>query len=372
MLEKYLKRDNLYEYRGTTCLNCQLPLEKSDHFCPNCGQKNSTKKLNFGDFFVEFFSGMFSYDSRFQRTIRVMLFSPGKISKDYVNGKRMRYANPFRFYLSASIIFFLISGISDKFEGAQFVNPETGIREGVAAIKQDSLLKNELNEIPALKKNNIQMDSLLNKIGPSEPEAKKTYKDIYLSQKELDTINIVARTAKKLNIFYRYYKETNTINPDDAITELEYENTGWNKWLYQKAMRYDLFDNNPQLFIDYFVNKLPFIIFFYLPVFALFIWLLYIRRSFNYMEHLIFAFHVQTTLFILYIIGYTIDYFLQSEWGYTLANFVFVFYLYKSMRNFYEQSRVKTILKFIILNIIFFTLATIATIIALIISFSIF
>lgn len=372
MLEKYNTKDALYKYRGKTCLNCYLPLEKSDHFCPNCGQKNSTKKLNFGDFFVEFFSGLFNYDSRFQRTLRVLLFKPGKISKDYINGKRMRYANPFRFYLSASIIFFLIAGLSNRFEGVNFAEQEEGFEKQVNEISQDSILKSELKEIPAIKKNNIAVDSIFQNVSVNRDTIQETYQDIYFSQAQLDTMSFPERTAKKLAVFYRYFKEKKTPNAELVLEDLKYENTNWNQWLYRKAVKFDLFYNNPKLFADYFTNKLPFIIFFYLPIFALFIWLIYIRRPFNYMEHLIFAFHVQTTLFVLYIIGYSVDYILQTDWGFTLSNTLFVFYLYKSMRNFYEQGRVKTILKFIILNFIFFTLATIATIIAVIVSFSIY
>ena len=372
MPENQVKKDHEYNYRGKTCLNCNLPLDKSDHYCPNCGQKNTTKKLNFGDFFVEFFSGMFAYDSRIQRTLRILLFSPGRISKDYINGKRMRYANPFRFYLSASIIFFLISGISDNFEGVNFAERQSEIQKEVNRIQQDSLIKQELKDLPALKNNNIRMDSILNKVSERKDSLKVSYREVYASQQELDTMGFWMRNGKKINVFYKYYKETRRIAADEALEILKYDQTNWNKWLYQKTVKFDLFYNNPKLFVDYFVSKLPFIIFFYLPVFALFIWLLYIRRPFNYMEHLIFAFHVQTTLFVLYIIGYSLDYLLKSNWGFTLANTIFVFYLYKAMRKFYGQGRVKTILKFILLNIIFFTLATIAAVIAVIVSFSIF
>lgn len=90
------------------------------------------------------------------------------------------------------------------------------------------------------------------------------------------------------------------------------------------------------------------------------------------MEHLIFAFHVQTTLFVFYIVGLTFDLIASLNVGITMANIVFAVYLYKSMRNFYRQRRVKTILKFIILNLIFFTLATIAVFISLLASFSIY
>ncbi len=101
------QREAQVKYRSTECLNCHHPLDISDEFCPNCGQLNSTKKLAFNDFFNEFFAGIFAYDSRFYRTLGVLLFKPGKISKDYIEGKRVRYANPYRFYLSASIFFSL-------------------------------------------------------------------------------------------------------------------------------------------------------------------------------------------------------------------------------------------------------------------------
>ena len=118
-------RRSLVKYRGEECLNCGRSLEEEHKFCPNCGQLNSIKKLALGDFFSEFFSGLFAYDSRFIRTMRILLFKPGKISKDYIQGKRMRYVNPYRFFLTTAIIFFLIYGYDNSFEGINLgKNPE--------------------------------------------------------------------------------------------------------------------------------------------------------------------------------------------------------------------------------------------------------
>jgi hypothetical protein len=66
-----------------------------------------------------------------------------------------------------------------------------------------------------------------------------------------------------------------------------------------------------------------------------------------------------------------VDYLLK-DWALTIANTVFIFYLYKAMRNFYGQGRVKTIVKFILLNFIFFILAGIAAIISILASFAIY
>ena len=106
----------LKEYRGNECLNCGVPLDLIDKYCHHCGQTNTTKKLSFKDFFNEFFASIFSYDSRLRHTIITLLFYPGKISKEYIKGKRIRYANPFRFYLSVSIIFFIINSLFIDFD----------------------------------------------------------------------------------------------------------------------------------------------------------------------------------------------------------------------------------------------------------------
>ena len=356
---------SLVKYRGDHCLNCDHPLELTERYCSRCGQMNSTKKLSFNDFFTEFFSGVFAYDSRFQRTLRVLLFKPGKISKDYIYGKRMRYANPFRFYLSASILFFLLFGLTVDFgnditDENRMQVVESGDEALIPRPPQAGL--DSINKIiTARGLDSIKIDT-----------TRQTYRDVYIPQSQIDTMNFFNGTGKKIELYSSFLDETEIRNSERAMDSLKHEQTGFNHWLYKKVVDMDTFRENPRLFIDYFISKLPFIIFFYLPVFALFIWLLYLRRRFNYMEHLIFAFHTQTMFFVLYGIALLFEEIIGSGWAINTAHLIFLFYLYKGMRNFYGQGRVKTILKFILLNLIFFTLAIIAAIISLLASFSIY
>lgn len=361
---KIRKERHLFKYRSTECLNCHHPLDLSDQYCPNCGQLNSTKKLAFNDFFNEFFAGIFAYDSRLYRTLGALLFKPGKISKDYIEGKRVRYANPYRFYLSASIIFFLVWSIPQDFENIEtngVLNPD---QEQAAQI--DSALAVQRATNPTL-------DSLLGEKIPILPDTiQKEKKVVHYSERELDTLSFFQRTGKKLEMFFNYYERTEEKNIDDALESMNYTNSRFNHWLYKKTVDAHVFINQPGVFANYFVSKLPFIIFFYLPVFAMFIWLLYLRRPFTYMEHLIFTFHNQTTWFVLFGIAVILDYIFNTSWMTGMAMLVFVFYLYKAFRRFYGQGRVKTILKFIIINIIFFTLAIVATLFSVLASFAIY
>ncbi|WP_424494915.1 DUF3667 domain-containing protein [Salinimicrobium sp. GXAS 041] len=346
----------LLKYRGRECLNCFQPLDRSEKYCHYCGQLNSTKKLSFNDFFNEFFAGIFAYDSRIYRTVKALLFNPGKISKDYIEGKRQRYANPYRFYLSASIVFFIIWGLTHDYDNFSDTNSTEEIQE--ISTEVDSIIANA---------SNTQNDSGISNLFNS-----RSFEESYISQKELDTMSAFRRTRKKLDIFLKHYNDTKIASSVKALEKLNYPPTSFNKWLYKKAVDLHLLSSNSGLFLNYFLNKLPFIIFFYLPVFALFIWLVYARRPFTYMEHLIFTFHNQTLWFVLFSIAILTDYSFETSWAETVGTLLFLFYLYKAMRKFYKQGRVKTILKFIIINGIFFILAFVAALFSLVASFAVY
>lgn len=305
----------LKKHRGNICLNCEVPLEKIDRYCHQCGQVNTIKKPSLKDFFDEYFSSAFSYDSRLRHTIVSILFKPGKISKEYIEGKRIKYANPFRFYLSVSIIFFILNSF--------FINT--------------TKITNNFNR----------------------KETEKTV--INYSETQLEAMNRPTAFWNRLDMYAAYYLKTKEMTPDVALDSLVHKKTNYTKYLYKRATKIsDLKEaNGATPLLKFIFDKLPLIIFFFLPIFALAIRILYIRKPFNYMEHLIFTFHTQTMFFVLLGISILIGTMTNSEIPSKIAILLFLFYLYKAMRRFYEQSRGKTIVKFLLVNVLFFILATI-------------
>lgn len=347
------------KYRSTICRNCYHPLDISDKYCPNCSQLNSTKKLAFNDFFNEFFAGILAYDSRFYRTLGILLFKPGKISKDYIEGKRVRYANPYRFYLSASIIFFLIWSFTHGIESPVNIDSKATteeLREADSIIAQQRIENPELDLVlPAQRINTSASENIT-----------------YIPEAALDTMSFSERFTTRWEVFSDHYKRTKMANSRVALDSLNYRNSAFNQWFYKKTVDVERFSSDGNLFWNYFYGKLPFIIFFYLPVFALFIWLLYLRRPFTYMEHLIFTFHNQTTWFVLYGVAISLNAIFDTTAPAVVTTLLFGYYLYRAFRVFYCQSRVKTLLKFIIINIIFFILALIAATLSVLASFAIY
>ena len=105
-----------------------------------------------------------------------------------------------------------------------------------------------------------------------------------------------------------------------------------------------------------FLHNFPKALFISLPVFALLLKLLYIRRrQFYYVDHGIFAVHlyVFTFLVLLLVIGVSeLNSFMKWGWLGWLTGILILYlflYYYKAMHRFYGQGRAKTILKYFLL-----------------------
>ena len=352
------KARSLAKYRGEECLNCGQPLDKSDRFCPNCSQLNSFKKLSFQDFFNEFFSGLFAYDSRLNNTLFTILFKPGKTAKDYIEGKRIQYVNPFRFLLSIAIIFFLIFGTFNDFNFSNSVSPEDSLKkltpENRAQVQED--LKKV--KVPF----SINIDSIVDAAALVE---EKTYLDDYETNEKLNSYGFFEEISKRVNLYMQFNSETHISSAEVAMDSLKHPVTKYNSYLYQKSANFNEIIENPQSFVSYLMQKMPLFIFFFLPVLALFFWLIYARRPFTFMEHLVFAFYTQSVYLILTGFAVLLEAIFENFSFNGIFNLIFLFYFYKALRRFYAQGRVKTILKFLFLILIFFTLAGIGFIISL-------
>jgi hypothetical protein len=352
---------SLIKYRGEECLNCGTPLDVEDKYCHQCGQLNSKKQLALKDFFGEFFSNIFSYDSRIWRTIKHLLFKPGFVSKQFISGKRLSYANPFRFFLSVCIVFFLM------IQTIEFVEKYTNDEVAKVLNKNDDQEKETLSEkeLEEIENKPYVGNFIANQL--REEQSREEKKDslkaikkneeptVVITQKHLDSLGSIHRFFKQLDYYESFTSKNDITKPEKALAKMGHDNTRWNQAVYEKTLFLKNIGDNPSILIDIILPKLPVFLFLFTPVLTLFLWFLYLRRDFTYMEHLIFAFNVFTFVFLSMIIITVIQ--LISFDYINLAPFFFLFigpfYLYKAMRNFYYQKRFKTIIKFLLVSFIF-------------------
>lgn len=92
------------------CVNCGERL--SGEYCHCCGQAARSRIKPFVELIVDIAGDVFAYDSRVWRTLRRLVISPGFLSSEYVEGRRVPYTPPFRLYLVVSFLCFLTLGLA--------------------------------------------------------------------------------------------------------------------------------------------------------------------------------------------------------------------------------------------------------------------
>lgn len=374
---RLIKKSTKLVKKGLSCLNCGHPFRGDENFCPYCGQKNNTNHLSFGLFLNNFFSGMFNYDSRFWKTFVPLLTMPGKVSRLYIDGKRVCFVNPFQLYLNVSIIFFLLLGFVEKFSDEEpamsgivnITNTADSIQknpaqlDSIAKMAKAAVVANERDSIAAAQLNEQINEGLeLAKVGIEKNNKPYEY---HIATKKESQINFFNR----MDDFQNYSKEHGELKTDEALTNLGYSKGLMNVFWYKniRNANNNLQDLKKEEGIKDFLNRMisyvPISLFIFLPIFTLFLSLIYIRRRFTYMEHLVFVFHTQTVFFLLYIIYNVINLFVNIESASWVFLIMFLIYLYKALRAFYLQGRFKTFTKFMILNSYYMFLATIGIVI---------
>jgi Protein of unknown function (DUF3667) len=92
------------------CKNCDALL--LGHFCANCSQAADVHVPTTVELVHELMEGLTHSDSRLWRTLQYLWFKPGKLTQEFVAGRRVAFLPPFRLYLVVSVIFFLIASFS--------------------------------------------------------------------------------------------------------------------------------------------------------------------------------------------------------------------------------------------------------------------
>nr|WP_295111332.1 DUF3667 domain-containing protein [uncultured Caulobacter sp.] len=99
------RRKKPFTHKGEPCKNCGATLE--GWYCHDCGQNADTHHRSILHLIWEAIEGMFHLDGRLANTLPLLFFKPGKLAKDYMEGRIARHVPPFRTFLVALLLFIL-------------------------------------------------------------------------------------------------------------------------------------------------------------------------------------------------------------------------------------------------------------------------
>lgn len=350
-----MENNTPYKHRAENCRNCKTDLKISDRFCNYCGQKNNTKKLNLSDFFNEFASSFYAYDGKFNTSIKTLITKPSVLAKEYISGKRHKYANPFRLFLSLCIIFYLSTTILPP-DNSEINDPEVAILE-----------PKEKEGIYTFEYNSPTDTIQPNETGYTKKEFIKYHKDSIYSEEEMSLLE-KNRFKSYISIFKNAAKKYPNSTTEAVLDSIGFEKTAFNTFVYNKANSFKT-DNYFEEIGDFLYKNLALILFLCVPVIAFMFYVVCYSKKLNYTEHLVFTYSFYSFIILgllLIIITECIELMLP-EFVYDIIFFlivivIFPIYLYKSIKNFYNYTRKTTFIKLIALHILFVPLAFIIVI----------
>ncbi len=120
------------------CKNCKTELNGC--YCHNCGEKTVDEKdFSIKSILNQSLEAITSLDSKIFKTFVALLIKPGKLTVEFVSGRRKSYMQPFQVFVIANLFFFFFLTSSDIFR-----NPSKWFF-------QDAEIAERVNEISAEK-----------------------------------------------------------------------------------------------------------------------------------------------------------------------------------------------------------------------------
>ena len=335
-------KNNIAMTENNQCPNCQTPLYGM--YCAGCGQSQKSNRRMLWTLISEAFEDIFRFDSKAWRTSYALFFKPGYLSNEYFAGRRARYVQPIRLYLVTSIVFFFTISIIN------YVSPGEVRVQGDGAVEQSKqsvfIETDESSEavLPETDYQKAQTDS-------AEPAAAE------------GEISSEGKT-RSLN---------GSIEPGDlelpfvSAERTEKIRLRMNRQI-EKASK--ILNEEPEEFMPMLLDIMPPIAFLLLPLFALLLKIFYVFKRMFYTEHLILAVHNHSLLFAALTVHSIVDVPIEANTDFSLGIITFpllAFYMYKSLRIVYQQSRAVTLFKFVCLGLGHMTLTGVGFFIAMLI-----
>lgn len=280
------------------CANCNRTV--TGNFCSNCGQSTREVRQPFWRVFLTFLGEAFSFDGKFFQTLELLILKPWVLVQDFMNGKRICYTPPFRMYLFATFFAFLLLSFT-------YNSAERNYQKDRQVFRNDSIVTKTDSTKYDLPKTFI--DDIARGYAGSELDKK--------TKKSVDSR--IQKTLIKISNFA---------------------------------------DKQPFLFIDIFLKSISQALLILFPLFAFLLAFFYYDKKRYFLEHLLLSLNFHTFIFILFIVISLIKIlsFNHLEGYPNLLYILILVQLYRTLRNYYGQSRRITIFKFLVLSLIYLIL----------------
>ena len=234
------------------CRNCgaQAPLQ----FCPACGQETTLHPPTLVEFLHEFVGHYVALEGALWQTLRLLLTKPGRLTREYLDGRRRRYVLPLRLYLTCSFLFFLVVKLTPSATPDNTVVMDvTGKRLGTVAELQAKADAARAASVPASG-------------APAHRPLSAKLRPVDCGEWNERPCTWIESLANRSGAGFREH-------PQEVVAHMQ----------------------------AHIVAYAPYLVFLMLPVFAGIMKLTYRDRRMSYGEHVVFSLHVHAFWFLLFL-----------------------------------------------------------------------
>jgi ribosomal protein L32 len=342
----------------THCENCGAELK--GHWCAQCGQPAIEYRRSFRYVVADLLNEFLNWDSKFFTTIALLVLKPWRLTNEFLAGKRVRYVNPLRLYLLASILFFFAVNY-----GAKGIHVDPSKLEPKDRAELEADLKN--TDLPPAARE--KLEQLLRESSPSPGPATLTNAPSPAPATVSPSPGTNAAPPQAEPGANDQKKEYGKINErpfvvfDDAKSTTPFE-----RWIEARAKeKMGEHGTRMGLFIATLFSNLPYMMLCCIPLFAFVLKILYMRRRVFYIDHLIYALHIHTFFYtgIMLIVLATIGLNRIArgaivDWIVTLLWIAFVMQIFLSIRYVYRQGWFISLFKFLFGGFVYLMVLVIA------------
>jgi hypothetical protein len=315
------------------CDNCGASVP--GRYCGNCGQRLEPPLHSLGHFIGVAAEDLTHADSRLWRTLLALLIRPGKLTREFLSGRRASYLPPVRLYLVVSVVFFLWMAFHSSHGNNHIISFEgDDDTPAAAAPATPGAAAAAPSAAPAAAAPPSAAPSSATPPSAAPPSA---------------------AAAAGAGSHSRYVNVKNSADPKDCA-ELAQMWTGprMARTAIRQACEKGVKDGGRSL-SEGLVHNLPRAMFVFLPLLAAAMMLFYWRPRRYYVEHLLFLLHNHAFVFVYVMLWWALTVLLPPVAPVIgLAGTVYlVWYLYRAMRVVYAQGPGLTIAKMLAMSFIY-------------------
>ena len=227
----------------SACRNCKTELIA--RYCHSCGQDSYAGcERTVGEILYNTVDTVFAWDNKIFKTLKYLIFYPGKLTKEFFNGRVIQYVYPAKMFWFITILFFAVINLGDKID-------------------------NDSSDKKSIKINIDEKASQESIVAPIQQEMK----------------------GEKVE--------------EDAIADPPVK---------KKKIKTEQMIQIESKFKQDFVNYMPYVMFLLVPFFALLLFMLFYKKKKYYANHMIFALHFHSFVFLLFMVMILIDDYAPDSW----------------------------------------------------------